>query len=112
MTNTKNNKSSFGMRLINPYDPFVGLIWEISSYDEISLRLYHMNEYNNYLDNEIMRMDIDVLYNFERKEDVLNKLRRLARGKDAGYKLYIDEDLYDIIDNFYKDKSKLWRMTN
>lgn len=112
MTKTKSNKSSFGMRLINPHDPFVGLIWEIFSHEEISLRLYHMNEYNNYLADEIMRMDIDDLCSFERKEDALNNLRRIARKKDAGYKLYMDEDLYDIIDNFYKDKSELLGITN
>lgn len=107
MSNKKDNKTFYGMRLIDPYDTFIGLLWEELSLDKLVLRFYHINEYGEYVSDELISMNSDVLYEFERKEDVLNYLRRTAREKEATYNLYIVEDLYNSIIRYYQDKSKL-----
>ncbi len=107
MAKKKDSKSVYGMRLIDSYDKFIGLLWEELSLDKLVLRFYHINEYGEYVSDEVISMNADVLYGFERKEDALTYLKRAARAKEASYNLYIDEDLYNGIIRYYEDRRKL-----
>lgn len=112
MASKKCNKSFFGMRLIDPYQQFVGLVWESLTYDILVLRLYHINEYGKYVTEDIVNLSSDEISKFERKEDVLTYLKRIARKRDGSYNLYIDETLYKMIERIYSEKAELEILTD
>lgn len=112
MAKKEGNRSFYGMRLIDSYDTFIGLLWEDLSFDKLVLRFYHTNKHGEYVSDEVISMNLDVLYGFERKEDALTYLRRTARKEEASYNLYIDEDLYNSIIRFYEDKAKVDEITD
>lgn len=97
MANNNCSKSICGMRLIDPYEIFIGLAWEDFGYDEIVLRYYHVNEYNKYVSDDIKKLSLSSMDNFTETEKAMQYLVEEARSVMNSYNLFVEEGLYETI---------------
>lgn len=107
MTKKNDNNSICGMRLIDPYKPFIGLVWEELSDEEAILRLYRINEYNIYDSEDIKTLPLDSLSNFADAEKAVDYLKKSARAIIESYDLYLEEGLYETIRKNCKTEAEL-----
>lgn len=97
MAKKNDNESICGMRLIDPYEIFIGLVWEDLGDDEIVLRFYHVNEYNKYVSDDIKRLSLSSMDNFTETEKAMQYLAEEARSVMNSYNLFVEEGLYETI---------------
>lgn len=97
MAKKNGSKSVCGMRLIDPYKKFTGLVWEELYSGELVLRLYRKNGYDNYDSEDIKTLPPDSLSDFTDAEEAVDYLKNSARAIIESYDLYIEEGLYKTI---------------
>lgn len=123
MAKKRDNKTFYGMRLVSYNEPFVGVCCELVGatyfnleeldhneqerqvyYElcEIAIRFYHKNEYDKYVYDELERVSIKSICTGETEHDVLRNLKKIANRCKKGYNVFIDEDCYQAICNYYK----------
>lgn len=106
MAKRKYNRSFYGMRLVNYRERVVGLIWEEAGLDNITLKLYYINDYEKYICEDLMNFSLDSILIGKYKEEGLICLKKIARHKDSSYDIFIEEGLYKGILELYKQKRK------
>lgn len=120
-----NNKSFYGMRLVSYDEQFIGICCELVDmgyldlesldHDEderkvyyevgkIALRFYYKNEYKKYVYDELKTVSIKDICTGKSKDDALSNLRKIAKSLKLECNVFIDEDCYQSISKYYKNK--------
>ena len=107
MNQKPKTESFYGMRLVDPYEKFIGMVWEQDGTLQLSLRFYYLNDNGKYVYEELENLPIDVVWNCKSTKEACMYLKSIAKNKKPSYNVFIEDSLYDGIDDLLKEKAKL-----